>query len=133
MSRFALGRDLRLLPPVDLLRLAAAKVRPQCSGEAKTLGGLARSGRAGQNRISAIRHGPVIGAGQAHDFGLSKSFTKQPAAPAEIWRPNRNGTRQRLLERHAGQGKAPQVLCRPGAADPHGQQEFIQRARLPQI
>ena len=87
MSRFAFGRVPRLFPPVHLLRLAAAKVRPQCLGEAKTLGGFAQTGRAGQNRISAIRHRPVIGAGQAHDFSLSKSFAKPPAPPAETWCP----------------------------------------------
>src|ERR1700731_3435011 len=49
LSRFTLGRVPRLLPPVDLLRLAAAKVRPQCLGEAKTLGGLGRTGGVGHN------------------------------------------------------------------------------------
>jgi hypothetical protein len=86
-SRFALGRVRRLFPSLYLLRLAAAKVRPQCLGEAKTLGGFARTSCPGQNRISALRHRPVIGAGQAHDFSLSKSFAKQPAPPAETWCP----------------------------------------------
>jgi hypothetical protein len=82
-SRFAFGRVRRLFPPLSLLRLAAAKVRPQCLGEAKTLGGFARTGRAGQIRIFALRHVPVIGAGQAHDFeSFSKSVAKQLAPPA---------------------------------------------------
>jgi hypothetical protein len=81
--RFAFGRVRRLFPPLSLLRLAAAKVRPQCLGEAKTLGGFARTGRAGQIRIFALRHVPVIGAGQAHDFeSFSKSVAKQLAPPA---------------------------------------------------
>jgi hypothetical protein len=41
LSCLAFGRVPRLFPPVFLLRFAAAKVRPQCLGEAKTLGGFA--------------------------------------------------------------------------------------------
>src|ERR1700730_3641693 len=85
--RLAFGRVPRLFASLSLLRLAAAKVRPQCLGEAKTLGGFARTGCAGQNRNSALRRRPVIGAGQAHDFSLSKSFAKQPVPPAETWCP----------------------------------------------
>src|ERR1700730_8464140 len=85
LSRFAFGRVPCLFPPGYLLRFAAAEVRPQCSGEAKTLGGFARTGCAGQNQISAIRHRPVVGVRQVHDYGLSNSFAKQPAPPAEPW------------------------------------------------
>ncbi|MFZ3325057.1 MAG: hypothetical protein WA231_03830 [Methylocella sp.] len=97
MSRFTLGRVPRLLPPVDLLRLAAAKVRPQRLGEAKTLGGLARTGGIGHNRLPAIRR-PVKGAGQAHDFqSLSKSFARQDAPPAKIWCPKQRDGAQGVL------------------------------------
>ena len=68
LSRFAFGGVPHLFPSLSLLRLAAAKVRPQCFGEALTRGGVARASGARRNRISTIRHRPVIGAGQAHDF-----------------------------------------------------------------
>jgi hypothetical protein len=94
---FAFGRIPRRFPPVYLLRLAAAKVRPQRFGEAKALGGFARYGTTRQNRISALRHRPVIGAGQAHDFSLSKSFAEQAAPPAETSCPKQREGAPRVL------------------------------------
>src|ERR1700726_817043 len=49
LSRFAFGGVPRLFPSLSLLRLAAAKVRPQCFGEALTRGGVARASGARQN------------------------------------------------------------------------------------
>jgi hypothetical protein len=97
--RLAFGRVPRLFPSLSLLRLAAAKVRPQCLGEAKTLRGFARTGCAGQNQISALRHGPVIGAGQAHDFeSFIESFiAKQPTPPAQTWWPKQRDGALKVL------------------------------------
>jgi len=97
LSRFAFRRVRRLFPSLSLLRLAAAKVRPQCLREAKTLGGVARAGGARQSRISAIRARPVIGAGQAHDFSLSQSFAKQSAPPAKTWNPKQRDGALKVL------------------------------------
>jgi hypothetical protein len=94
-SRFAFGHVPRLFPSLSVLRLAAAKVRPQRLGVAKTLRGVARATR--QSRISAIRHRPVIGAGQAHDFGLSKSVAKQPAPSAETLCPKQRDGAPKVL------------------------------------
>jgi hypothetical protein len=79
-SCFACARVPCLFAPGYLLRLSAAKVRPQCLGEATGFGGLARTGCARQNWISSIRARPIIGAGQAHDLSLSKNFAKQARA-----------------------------------------------------
>jgi hypothetical protein len=54
LDRFDFGCVPRLFPSLSLLRLAAAKVRPQCLGEAKMRGGVARAGGTRQNRISTI-------------------------------------------------------------------------------
>ncbi len=84
-SRFAFGRVRQLFPSLSLLRFAADEVRPQCLGEALTRGGVARARGTSHNEIFAILLRLVIGAGQAHDFGLSKSFAEQLAVPTEAW------------------------------------------------
>jgi len=97
LSRFAFGGVPRLFPSLSPLRLAATEVRPQRLGEALTHGGAARAGGTRQSRISAIQLTPVIGAGQAHDFGLSKSVAKQPAPPAETLCPKQRDGASKVL------------------------------------
>src|ERR1700736_3507147 len=106
LSRFAFGRVPRLFPPVYLLRLAAAKVRPQCLGEAMALGGFARTGCTRQNRIYAFRPRPVIGAGQAHDFVFQDASPNSPRLRRKDGVPSAGGRAESLVERHGGQGKA---------------------------
>jgi hypothetical protein len=105
-TRFAFGRVPCQFPPVYLLRLAAAKVRSQRFSEAKALGGFARTGCTRQNRICALRHRPVIGAGQAHDFAFQEA---SPNSPRLRWKDGAQaagGRAESLVERHGGQGKA---------------------------